>query len=158
MDIRVKYFNVPEAMQLQQTKVGDWIDLRAVRIEVNGQAIEFDKVGDCVSYNKGDILKIYFGVAMELPKGYEAHVLPRSSTFKNYHMTLVNSMGVIDCTYCGDNDEWFGVFLAHDWGLITRHDRVAQFRIMENMPTLNLIPVEVLGNADRGGHGSTGKQ
>ena len=95
--------------------------------------------------------------AMELPAGYEAHLVPRSSTFKNYGILQTNSMGVVDCSYCGDNDMWrMPVFATRDV-TIEKGARIAQFRIMANQPRLNFVPVEHLEGADRGGFGSTGK-
>ena len=119
----------------------DWIDLRAA---------------ERVELKQGDFKLIRLGIAMELPKGYEAHVVPRSSTFKTWGILQTNSMGVIDGSYCGDNDEWrMPVFATRDT-CIEVGDRICQFRIMENQPQLQFITVDSLGNEDRGGHGSTG--
>ena len=107
---------------------------------------------------KGEFRLIPLGVAMELPKGYEAHVVPRSSTFKNFGIIQTNHQGVIDCSYCGDNDQWFMPVYAVRDTEIHVNDRICQFRIMENQPRLLFDEVEHLENADRGGHGSTGKQ
>ena len=98
---------------------------------------------------------------MELPKGYEAHVLPRSSTFKNYGLIMVNSMGVIDCSYNGDNDVWQFPALCcesrHGGVTVVRKgDRICQFRIAKNQPAIEFEEVEHLGNESRGGFGSTG--
>lgn len=121
----------------------DWIDLRAAeRIELKA----------------GEFKLIPLGIAMELPKGYEAHVVPRSSSFKNWGIIQTNSVGIIDETYCGDNDQWFMAVYATRNTVIEVNDRVCQFRIMEHQPTINFEEVETLGNNDRGGHGSTGKQ
>lgn len=122
--------------------VGDWIDL-----ESNTK----------VTYKAGDTVVIDFGVAMELPKGYEAHILPRSSTFQNTGLLLTNSMGIIDNSFCGDNDFWGAKFYATKAGSIEKGHRLCQFRIMKNQPELHFKEVMTLGNADRGGYGSTGK-
>ena len=121
----------------------DWIDLRAAeRIELKA----------------GDFKLIPLGIAMELPKGYEAHVVPRSSTFKNWGIIQTNSVGIIDETYCGDNDQWFMAVYATRDTVIEVNDRVCQFRIMEHQPEIRFEEVKTLGNIDRGGHGSTGVQ
>lgn len=129
-------------VEIKELSVGDWIDL-----ESNTK----------VSYKAGDTVVIDFGVAMELPEGYEAHLLPRSSTFQNTGLLLTNSMGIIDNSYCGDNDYWGAKFYATKSGKIDKGQRLCQFRIMENQPNINFKVVEHLGNKDRGGYGSTGK-
>ncbi len=110
-----------------------------------------------VTLKKGEFKLIPLGIAMELPKGYEAHVVPRSSTYKNFGVIQTNHMGVIDETYCGDNDQWFMPVLAMRDTRIHVNDRICQFRIMEHQPELVFEETEILGHADRGGHGSTGK-
>ena len=118
----------------------DWIDLRASE-EINLKA--------------GEFTLIPLGVAMKLPNGYEAHIVPRSSTFKNFGIIQTNHMGVIDESYCGDNDEWkLPVYAVRDT-CIHINDRICQFRIMEHQPRIDFEEVEHLGD-DRGGFGSTG--
>ena len=138
--IRIKYFN--GQTPLEKIQKGDWIDLRA---------------NENVYIEAGESALIPLGVAMELPKGYEAHVVPRSSTYKKWHIIQTNSMGVIDETYCGDNDEWKMPVLAIETTMIHRGDRVCQFRIMEHQPAIEFETVDELGNADRNGFGSTGE-
>ena len=93
---------------------------------------------------------------MELPKGYEAHVVPRSSTFKNFGIIQTNHCAIIDESYCGDNDIWrYPVYALRDT-VIHKNDRICQFRIMKHQPTINFEEVETLGNVNRGGIGSTG--
>ena len=93
---------------------------------------------------------------MELPAGYEAHVVPRSSTFKNFGIIQTNHMGVIDESYCGDNDVWkFPAYALRDTE-IHINDRICQFRIMKNQPPVVFAEAEHLEDADRGGFGSTG--
>ena len=111
-----------------------------------------------VELKAGEFKLIPLGIAIELPHGYEAHVVPRSSTFKNFGVLQVNSMGVIDETYCGDNDQWFMPVLAVRDTKICVNDRICQFRIMEHQPALTFEQVDHLEGADRGGFGSTGKQ
>ncbi|HIX51732.1 MAG TPA: dUTP diphosphatase [Candidatus Lachnoclostridium stercoripullorum] len=142
MKIRIKYFSQEiEKLRYVDGK-SDWIDLRAAKE---------------VELKKGEFALIPLGVAMELPAGYEAHVVPRSSTFKNFGVIQTNSMGVIDETYCGDNDQWFFPAYALRDTVIHVNDRICQFRIMEHQPALDFEETDVLGNEDRGGHGSTGK-
>ena len=95
---------------------------------------------------------------MELPEGYEAHVVPRSSTYKNFKIIETNSMGIIDNSYCGDNDQWFFPAYALEDTIINKNDRICQFRIVEKQPKINFEEVNELKNPDRGGHGSTGVQ
>lgn len=141
--IRIKYFTDKIDRLCYIDGKSDWIDLRAAEeIEIKA----------------GEFKLIPLGIAMELPAGYEAHVVPRSSTFKNYGVIQTNSMGVIDETYCGDNDQWFFPAYALRDTVIRVNDRICQFRIMEHQPSLSFDEVEMLGHEDRGGHGSTGKQ
>ncbi len=141
--IKIKYFTEQiEKLRLIDGK-SDWVDLRA--------AVD-------VELKKDEFALIPLGVAMELPKGYEAHVVPRSSTYKNYGIIQTNSMGVIDESYCGDNDQWFFPAYALRDTKICVNDRICQFRIEKKQPEIEFIEVEELGNQDRGGHGSTGKQ
>ena len=93
---------------------------------------------------------------MQLPKGHEAHVVPRSSTFKNFGIIQTNGIGIIDESYSGDNDQWFMPVYALRDSVINRFDRLCQFRIIEKMQSVNLIKVNFLNNQDRGGYGSTG--
>ncbi len=141
--IRIKYFTDKIENLAYIDGKSDWIDLRAA---------------EEIEMKKGEFKLIPLGVAMELPKGYEAHVVPRSSTFKNYGIIQTNHQGVIDGSYCGDNDQWFMPAYAVRDTVIHTNDRICQFRIMENQPKLTFEEVEYLENADRGGHGSTGKQ
>ncbi|WP_313261031.1 dUTP diphosphatase [Lacrimispora sp.] len=141
--IRIKYFTDKiERLRYIDGK-SDWIDLRAAQ-EVEMKAGEFKLIP--------------LGIAMELPAGFEAHVVPRSSTFKNYGVIQTNSMGIIDETYCGDNDQWFFPAYALRDTVIHVNDRICQFRIMEHQPALCFEEAEILGHDDRGGHGSTGIQ
>ncbi len=140
--IKIKYFSDKIEKLTYIDGKSDWIDLRAA---------------EDVILKKGEFKLIPLGVAMELPKGYEAHVVPRSSTFKNFGVIQTNHQGVIDCSYCGDNDQWFMPVYAIRDTEIHVNDRICQFRIMENQPKIQFDEVAHLENADRGGHGSTGK-
>lgn len=139
-EIKIKYFN--DVQEIEALEVGDWIDLRSA---------------ESVDIKAGEYKLIRLGVAMELPEGYEALVAPRSSTFKNYGILLVNSLGIIDESYKGDNDEWKFLAYATRDVHVEKNDRICQFRIIEHQPKIKLTKVESLGNADRGGIGSTGK-
>lgn len=138
--IRIKYFS-DDLKKITPNKKGDWIDLYA---------------SEKIEIKKGEFKLIPLGIAMELPAGYEAHLAPRSSTFKNWGIIQVNSVGVIDYTYMGDNDMWrMPVYAIRDT-VIEKGDKICQFRIMESQPQITFEEVETLGNSDRGGFGSTG--
>lgn len=139
---KVKYHNDQiEPLRYIGGGRSDWVDLRAA---------------ETVSLKAGEFHMIPLGVSMQLPKGYEAHIVPRSSTFKNFGLILVNSMGIIDESYCGDNDQWHFPALAVRDTTIHVNDRICQFRIVEHQPTLEFVTVDALNGADRGGFGSTG--
>ena len=141
--IRIKYFTDKIDKLTYIDGKSDWVDLRAA---------------ESVDLKQGEFKLIPLGIAMELPKGYEAHIVPRSSTFKNFGIIQPNHQGVVDCSYCGDNDHWFMPALAMRDTHIECNDRICQFRIVENQPKIEFCEVESLGNSDRGGFGSTGKQ
>ena len=138
MRIRIKYFTDKIEKLDYIAGKSDWIDLRAA---------------EEVELKKGEFALIPLGVAMELPRGYEAHVVPRSSTFKNFGIIQTNHMGVIDETYCGDNDQWFFPAYALRDTVIHTGDRICQFRIMEHQPAIEFEEAPELGHEDRGGHG-----
>lgn len=143
MTIRAKYTapGVYDDNPPTQAHPHEWVDLRAA---------------EDVTMFTGDFRMIPLGICLELPPGYEALVLPRSSTFKNFGILLVNGMGVIDAEYCGDNDVWHFPALAMRNTIIRKGDRICQFRIIEQQPDINFDVVEHLGNKDRNGLGSTG--
>ena len=140
MQIKIKYLDETQT-RISKIEKGDWIDLRAAEDVVMG---------------KEEFKLIPLGVAMELPEDYEAHVVPRGSTFKHFGIIETNSMGVIDESYKGDNDFWFFPAYALRDTEIKKGQRICQFRIVEKMSEVELIEVDHLGNDDRGGHGSTG--
>lgn len=141
MEIRLKYF-AKDLEPIKKISVGDWIDLRAA---------------ERVEMKSGEYRLIRLGVGMILPVGYEAWVLPRSSTPSKFGLIMANSMGVIDNSYCGDGDEWRFPALAIRDTVIEKGDRIAQFRIMENQPKIMFNLVPKLYDKSRGGFGSTGK-
>lgn len=140
MEIKVRYFD-PNKQTLQPQSNGDWIDIA---------------LPDDVDLKAGEYMEIPLGFAMELPADYEALVIPRSSTFKRYKIIQANSVGLIDNSYCGDDDQWhFPAYALQDVH-IEAGTRIAQFRIESKMGNVKLRPVVHLNNANRGGFGSTG--
>ena len=139
--IKIKYFTDIDRLKNIEGDKSDWIDLRA---------------SETVELKAGEFKMIPLGVAMELPTGYEAHVVPRSSTFKTLGIIQTNSMGVIDESYCGDNDQWrMPVYATRDT-VIHKNDRICQFRIMEHQPSIKFKEVGRLEGKERGGFGSSG--
>ena len=140
--IRIKY--VKEGMKkIEQIDKGDWVDLRTA---------------EDIILKVGEFKLIPLGVAMMLPKGYEALVIPRSSTFKKYGVIQSNSIGLIDEAYCGNNDEWKFPAYATKNVFIPKNTRICQFRIIEHQTTVSFIETEHLSDIDRGGFGSTGEK
>lgn len=138
--IKIKYF-VKDLPRIEKIEKGDWIDLRAAE-DAELKAFEYKKIP--------------LGVGMILPEGYEAHVAPRSSTYSKFGVILSNSLGIIDNSYSGDNDQWmFGAYALRDT-VIHKGDRICQFRIVEKQPEIEFEEVEHLNDKDRGGFGSTG--
>ena len=141
MEVKIKYFTDKIDKIKYIAGKSDWMDLRCA---------------EDIELKAGDFRLIPLGVGMKLPEGYEAHVVPRSSTFKNFGLIQVNSMGIVDESYCGDNDQWFWPALATRDITVHVNDRICQFRIMEHQPAFDFVEVEKLGENDRGGFGSTG--
>lgn len=141
--IQIKYFTDKIDKLTYIGGKSDWIDLRAA---------------EDITLKAGTFQLIPLGVAMKLPKGYEAHIVPRSSTFKNFGIIQTNHQGVVDETYCGDGDQWFFPAYAMRDTEIKTNDRICQFRIIEHQPVLQFDEVAALTDEDRGGIGSTGIQ
>lgn len=141
-EIKVKYYTDAIDRLCYVEGKSDWIDLHAA---------------EEVSLRAGEFRLIPLGVAIALPEGYEAHIVPRSSTFRNYGLLQTNSMGVVDYTYRGDGDQWYFPAYATRDVTVERNARICQFRIMANQPRLVFTAVERLDGPDRGGFGSTGK-
>ena len=142
--INIKYFSdeINKLEYIGGENKSNWIDLRAA---------------EKVELKAGEFKLIPLGIAMKLPEGYEAHIVPRSSTFKNFGIIQTNHCGVIDGSYCGDNDQWlFPAYALRDT-VINVNDRICQFRIIENQPSIKFNEVNTLGFGDRGGFGSSGK-
>lgn len=141
LEIKIKYHD-KDLAKIEKIPVGDWIDLRsAARVDMKA----------------GDFLTIPLGISMKLPEGYEAHVLPRSSTFKKWGILMVNGMGIIDESYCGERDIWGFPALAMRNTTIFKGDRICQFRIVKKMEKVKFTEVDQMKDPDRGGYGSTGK-
>lgn len=141
-NIKIKYFD-NEIDKISKIENGDWIDLRAA---------------ETISFKKGEFKLIPLGIGMILPEGYEAHVVPRSSTYKNFKIIQTNHQGVIDESYCGDNDQWMFPAYALEDTTIKKNERICQFRIMQKQPEINFITVDGLNKNNRGGFGSTGSK
>jgi len=140
LQVRIKK-HVPELILPKKIHIGDWIDLRAA---------------ETVHLEPNEYKLFSLGISVELPLGYEAHIVPRSSTFNNFGIIQANHMGIIDETYKGDNDLWMFPAIAFRPTTIHLNDRICQFRIVQKMQTIQIIEVETLGNDSRGGLGSTG--
>ena len=140
MDIKVKYH--ADIYPLEKTGKGDWIDLRAA---------------EDVELSAGESKCISLGVSIKLPEGYEALVIPRSSTFKHWGIIQTNHCGLIDNSYCGDNDVWMFPALATRDVLIEKNSRICQFRIQKKMGDVTFTTVDKLETVNRGGFGSSGK-
>ena len=142
LELKVKYFTDVEPIKFIENK-SDWYDLRSA---------------EELELKAGEFKLIKLGIGIKLPAGYEAIVAPRSSTFKNFGIIQTNSIGVIDESYCGDNDQWMMPALAMRDTVIHKNDRICQFRIIAHQPTHTITTVTKLDDKDRGGIGSTGKQ
>lgn len=140
--IKIKYFD-NEIDKIEKISKGDWIDLRST---------------ETVHLKKGEFHLIPLGVGMILPSGYEAHIVPRSSTYKNFGIIQTNHMGVIDNSYSGDSDQWMMPVIAMRDTTINKNDRICQFRIEKIQPEIIFEEVEHLDEVSRGGFGSSGKQ
>lgn len=139
MEIKIKYFT--DIIPISYIENGDWIDLRAA---------------ETISFKAGEHKLVPLGVGMILPEGYEAHIVPRSSTFKKYGVIQTNHVGIIDNSYSGEEDEWkFSAYATRDT-IINKNDRICQFRIIERQPNIRFNIVSHLNDKSRGGFGSTG--
>ena len=141
MIIKVKYH--ADIDPLEKLGRGDWIDLRCA---------------EDVEMKAGEFKIISLGVSMKLPDGYEALVIPRSSTFKHWGILQTNHCGLIDNSYCGDDDVWMFPALATRDVLIEKNSRICQFRIQKKMDNITFTTVDSLGGTNRGGFGSSGKK
>lgn len=140
LDVLINYHNT---LPIDKISVGDWIDLRSA---------------EDVEMKSGEDRIISLGISMKLPEGYEAHVVPRSSTFKKWGILQANGIGIIDNSYSGNDDIWRFHAIAMRNTKIYKGDRICQFRIMEKQPELRFVEVDKLEGPSRGGFGSTGHQ
>lgn len=140
--IHVKYFS-DKINKIEKIEQGDWIDLRA---------------SETITLAKGEFALVPLGVGMKLPANFEAHLAPRSSTFKKYKVIQTNGIGVIDNSYSGENDQWMMPVLAIEDTVIPENERICQFRIVERQPNVSIVEVDHLDNQSRGGFGSTGSK
>lgn len=142
LNIDILYHN-PDLIPIEIVENGDWIDLRAAE-EYHLYPNQF--------------ILINLGISMKLPENYEAHIVPRSSTFKTWGLIQTNGVGIIDSSYCGENDIWMMPVYSTKITHIYVNDRICQFRLVEKMPrNINFNAVDNLNTEDRGGFGSTGK-
>lgn len=150
MQIKVKY-HVDGLESIKQAHNGEWYDLR---------------VAEDTFVPEGEYKLVSLGVSIKLPEGYEAHVAPRSSTYKNFGLIQTNSIGIIDNSYSGENDIWrFPCYCLEGKDIVNgtkgtmlrKNDRVCQMRIVQIQPECEIVTVEHMEDADRGGIGSTGK-
>lgn len=140
LEIMIKYHD-SELGKIEKIPVGDWIDLRSA---------------ERVDLNQFEAKVISLGVSMKLPAGYEAHIAPRSSTFRRWGILQTNSVGVVDESYCGEQDIWKVSVIAMRPTTIFKGDRICQFRIVRKMPAVEFVEVDHMEDENRGGFGSTG--
>jgi len=148
LEIEIKYLE--GAQEIEKLEIGDWIDLRS---------------NEDIFIAKGSSALVHLGVCMKLPEGYEAILAPRSSTFRKWGILQTNSIGVIDNSYSGNEDEWMmPVYCVNsvcsmngrEGTYIRKGDRICQFRIQQRMPEVTFVKVRNLQGDSRGGFGSTG--
>lgn len=151
LEMKIRYFE--GATKLEKIQKGNWIDVYANKD---------------VFVPEGDRAMIPLGFALELPKGWEGHLAPRSSTFKTWGLIQTNHVGVVDDTYVGNDDQWHmpvfclqgkdikGGIYKGTW--VKKGDKLGQFRVMEVMPEIEFVEVEELTNENRGGFGTTSKR
>lgn len=139
--IKIKYFD-KDIDKIKKINKGDWVDLRSA---------------ETIHLKKGEFHLVNLGVGMELPEGFEANIVPRSSTYKNFKVLQTNSFAVIDNSYSGDNDQWLYPVIAMEDTIINKNDRICQFRINKIQPQIEFEEIEHLNDVNRGSFGSTGK-
>lgn len=140
--IKIKYIDDKmKKLDYIDGEKSEWIDLRSA---------------ENVEMKAGEFKLINLGVIMKLPDGYEGHLAPRSSTFKKYGLIMVNSVGVVDNSFCGPEDVWRFPALAMRDTKIYKGDRICQFRIIKTQPKIIFEEVNEIDGESRGGFGSTG--
>ena len=138
--IKIKY-HYKDLTKLEKIPIGDMIDLRSA---------------EDVEMKQGEFKIISLGISMKLPKGFEAHIYLRSSTFKNFGVIQANGTGIIDNSYSGTQDIWRFPAIALRDTVIHKNDRICQFRIVRSQPEIEFVEVEELNSTNRSGFGSTG--
>lgn len=146
---------------------GEWVDLKASKDIVINPPIKSKEKGNSNIIISSTMIPL--GVAMKLPKGFEAIIAPRSSSYNKFGIIQTNSFGVIDNSYSGNNDEWKMPVVALKPSSIKEGDRVCQFRIQLSQKAtvwqklkwllssgIKLVETDNLDSNDRGGFGSTG--
>ena len=140
--IKVKYHTgIDELVYIGGSGTSNWIDLRCA---------------EETTISAGGYVQIPLGVSIQLPPGYEAIIAPRSSTYKFYGIVMANGIGIIDESYCGDDDQWQFPAVAMRDTTVPHNARIAQFRIFKHQPNLAIQSVDHLDGQNRGGIGSTG--
>lgn len=138
MKIIVKYHNGAGKLECH----GAWIDLSA---------------SEDIDLHKGEVKIIPLGVSMKLPEGCEGILAPRSSTCLKHGILMANSIGIIENEYCGNDDVWgFAAYAIRDTH-IEKGTRIAQFRVLRSMSDVQIIQIDDMNCASRGGYGSTGE-
>lgn len=170
MEINIK--KMRDSAKLPEYKNGNWMDTYVSKVgfvcqydnyePLHGEftfddIVWWDDKNTTYSYCEGDVIVLKLGFALELPKGKELHLLPRSGTFRKYGLMLTNSEGIGDDTFIGDNDEYMAMMYATREGSVSLNDRLIQIKIEDAMPKIKFKEVEYFGNKDRGCYGSTGK-
>ncbi len=140
VEVKVRY-HTPDLIRMEKIEKGDWIDLRAAQDVV---------------LEKGKQHLIPLGISVQLPENFEAHVVPRSGAYKNFKIIQTNSTGIIDESYCGNDDQWMMPVYAFEDGRIEKNDRICQFKIVKKMPPIRFTEVDKLTNQNRNGFSSTG--
>lgn len=153
--VNVNYHEKYDLPKLEMHPNGNWCDVRAFGIKGEAHYPAYDD-WDSYKYRKGDFFLIHLGFSMQVPACYEAHIVPRSSTYKNYGLVQTNGIGIIDNSYAGKEDYWFMPVLAMRDGILKRGDRVAQFRLAYSMGIITFKEDFDFSVDNRGGHGSTG--
>lgn len=138
--------NMPKLDFIGGSDKSNWIDLYTA---------------EDVHLKKGEFTLISMGISAKIPDGTEVRIAPRSSSYKNFKVLFTNSVGIIDTTYCGQDDIWKSPILAMEDTFIPKYSRICQFRLnttmTEEFPSLQIVEVDKLDGENRGGFGSTGK-
>lgn len=161
LELKIRYID-KNIIPMKKIEKGDLVDLRVSKIfscKYNHETKEMEMIEKKFpyEYEQGETIFVKLGFAMQMPSGYKANVYPRSGTFKNYGLLLTNSVGQIDNSYQGNDDEWCAMFYATRSGIINYNHRILQFEIVpQYMNNVKFNVVEELDDINRGGYSSTG--